>query len=232
MKNNTLIIKELKGYNNDWWLDQNLEESFSYFDLNSLYDETYFQHDHVDEHLAIRMGEKMKEFYQKITNNELKNTFELGCGGGWTINGLRKSGLDSSGVEGTNAGYNMCVNRGLGEYVKQQDLRLPFSSDKKYDMVVCTEVAEHIEIPFTSVLISNCINHSDIIWFSYNPNSNHSHHCNGRPEKFWINLFGFFNYSHLKPNEKYKEEFTHRLDLIFYNKSVFGDLDENLIINL
>jgi hypothetical protein len=135
-------------------------------------------------------------------------------------------------VEGSLSGYNRCLQKGLGDYVIKHDLRMPLDLGKKYDMAICTEVAEHIETPFSSVLVSSLVKHSDIVWFSFNSVDGHTHHSNCQPSKFWINLLNFFGYGFLQPHPRWKMELQERLDLVFYNRNTLGVLPQDLIINL
>jgi hypothetical protein len=229
---NTKKIEELKYFQKDWWFDQNNPDSYSYFDLNSLYDQDYFKHDHLGPDISQKILDLMKLYFNRITSKELNSILELGSAAGWVTEVLVKNGVSVQGVEGSPVGYNKCVSRGLSEIVINHDLRIPLNLNKKYDFCLCTEVAEHIEPTFTSVLISNIVNHSDLVWFSFNSTDGHHHHSNCQPQKFWDNIFNFFNYGVLYTNKEYKKDLNHRLDCIFYNKSVFGNLDENLLLDI
>lgn len=229
---NTKKIDDLKYFHQDWWFDESVEDSFSYFDLDSLYDKNYFTEDHLSGDITSEIVKLSKTFFKEITKKDLNSVIELGCAAGWLTEKLHKSNLEVFGVEGSIVGYEKCINRGLSNIVMRHDLRLPLNLNKKFDLCFCTEVAEHIEPPFSSVLVSNIINHSDVVWFSFNSTDGHHHHSNCQPMKFWVNLFEFFNYGFLATNRRYKESLSHRLDCIFYNKSTFGNLNINSIIDL
>jgi 2-polyprenyl-3-methyl-5-hydroxy-6-metoxy-1,4-benzoquinol methylase len=229
---NTKKIEHVQYFNKNWWFDINNPDSFSYFDLNSLYNEDYFKNEALNPQIFKKILELMKLFYTRITSKKLNTILELGSASGYITKHLVDNGMTVKGVEGSLAGYNKCVDRGLSEIVMNHDLRLPLNLGDKYDFCICTEVAEHIEPSFTSVLISNIVNHSDLVWFSFNSVDGHHHHSNCQPQVFWNNIFNFFNYGVLYTKKQYKNDLDHRLDCIFYNKSVFGELDENVIINL
>jgi hypothetical protein len=230
---NTITVNNQHYFSSTyWWFDLNNKDSFSFFNLDSFYDDQYFKNDHLGEDIIEGMIYLMNQIHLRLTNKELESVIELGCGGGWITERIYNHKFKIQAVEGSLSGYNKCINRGLKDVVLKHDLRLPLNLNKKYNMCICTEVAEHIEPPFSSVLINNIITHSDIAWFSFNKNDGHHHHSNPQPDKFWINLFDFFNWGYLKPKPEYKHIFNERLDYIFYNRNIFGNLDENLINDL
>ena len=153
--------------------------------------------------------------------------------------------IDFLAIEAAQAGVNACHERGISNVV-QHDLRLPFtftqhdnnlSKNKRYDIAICTEVAEHIEPPFASQLVLSLVQSSDIIWWSSAlPRSqkpwfpfNHVHHMNEQHDDFWIHLFAFFGYDFVRPMPLAKsalKDFSKEDDqalrqrgrLIFYNR--------------
>lgn len=69
--------------------------------------------------------------------------------------------------------------------------------DKRFDLVMCTEVAKHIEPFFASKIVENCIDHSDVIWFSAAVRNRppHYHHSNEVDISAWDNIFAYFGYN-------------------------------------
>jgi hypothetical protein len=192
------VDKSYLGDNQRWWFDPSFPHSFSIFDLDTFYEDTYFAKDHVGPKTVKAYVDHVLEFGHRLLGRPVKSILEAGCGGGWfTVEFLRR-GLDVLALEGTHSGYAKTVGRGVEKSrVMRHDLRLPFSLGRRFDIALCTEVAEHIECPFSSQLISGLVNHSELIWFSFEePGSNSAsyHHCNEQPEQFWINLFRFYGY--------------------------------------
>jgi hypothetical protein len=116
--------------------------------------------------------------------------------------GSRRSssrGIEVFAVEGSSAGIQRARARNIpAGSLRQHDLRRPLQLDRRFDVAICTEVAEHIECPFSSQLVQNLVTHSDVVWFSFEaPDTNeaHYHHSNEQPAKFWLNLFRFFDYN-------------------------------------
>lgn len=83
----------------------------------------------------------------------------------------------------------------------RHDLRVPLDlGGRKFDLVTCTEVAEHIEPPFAGTLVHSLTQAADVVWFSSEPpawvsdNPDHVHHSNEQPDLYWDRLFSFFGF--------------------------------------
>jgi SAM-dependent methyltransferase len=66
---------------------------------------------------------------------------------------------------------------------------------RHFDLAICLETAEHIEVRSAPDLVSNCVRHSDIILFSAAiPGQGGLHHVNEQPPEYWQDLFGQAGY--------------------------------------
>lgn len=93
------------GTNQKWWFDPNFVDSFEIFDIDSFYSKDYFIDDYNGKGITNCYVECLKKYFKKITNNELTNVFEAGCGGGWFTEALLDNGIDVIAVEGSLYGY-------------------------------------------------------------------------------------------------------------------------------
>jgi len=186
------------GDNQRWWFDPSFAHAFSIFDLDSFYDATYFAEDHVRPETVTRYVDHVLAFGAELLGRPVTSVLEAGCAGGWFTEELIRRQIDVVAIEGTQSGYDRTVARGVPRSrVIRHDLRQPLALGRQFDMALCTEVAEHIECPFSSQLVQNLVNHSQLVWFSFEePSTNdaHYHHSNEQPELFWINLFRFYGY--------------------------------------
>jgi SAM-dependent methyltransferase len=186
------------GTNQLWWFDPSFEHSFSIFDLDGFYADSYFKDDHVGPEVVKNYPSAVIEWGRIILGRDVKSILEVGCGGGWFTEAFINQGIDIIAIEGTKAGYNKCLDRGIPEKcLLKHDIRKPLSLNRKFDIALCTEVAEHIEPPFSSQLVMNLVHHSNLIWFSFEePGTNeaHYHHSNEQPAIFWKNLYAFYEY--------------------------------------
>lgn len=215
--------------NQKWWFDVNHPDSFELFDLDGLYSKEYFDVDHVNQSAVNNYYNYVNEYYTKITGKKLKSVFEAGCAGGWFTKKFLDNQIDIIAIEGSKCGFDASIQKGVNiENIILHDLRNEINLNRKFDIVCCTEVAEHIETPFSSQLIKTLVTHSDLIWFSFEePGTNeaHYHHSNEQPEKFWVNLFDFYDYDYIKIPENVIQSVEHRGSHLFYNKQVYGKLD-------
>ncbi len=211
------------GYLDDqnWWLNPEHPHAFLIQKIDDNYSEEYFKEDHVSQVVVDALYENVNRYYGRLTGAELKSVIEFGCGGGWFLKKFSDNGIRTWGIEGSEAGYKICCDRNL-DCIKLDLRRVLLAFNNRYDVAICTEVAEHIEIPFSSVIAKTLTSHSDIIWFSAEePNTNRPHigHPNERPYKFWINLFDFYGYGcYMLPDEVFNA-CEGRGRMIFYNRN-------------
>ena len=186
------------GGNQRWWFDPAFPHAFSVFDLDSFYDDNYFKVDHVSPRVVANYVDAVLAAGEKLLGRPVKSVLEAGCAAGWFTEEFVRRGVDLVAVEGTHVGVRKTLERGVpAARVIRHDLRLSLSLGRTFDMALCTEVAEHIECPFSSQLVQNLVSHSQLVWFSFEEpatNDAHYHHSNEQPERFWINLFRFYGY--------------------------------------
>lgn len=215
------------GEDNGWlikqnfWFDHEHEHGFAIQDLNSLYPEKYFEHDHVKPETVENYCRLIPEFYEKITGKKPEKIVEFGSAGGWFTKKFDDLGFTITGLEGTQAGYDACIKRGV-KHIYKHDLRKHVIIES--DIALCTEVAEHIEPPFSAILVESLCDSSNLVWFSFeepNTNAAHVHHCNEMPAKFWINLFDFYGFGAYKLPDWVYDQCEGRGMYIFYKKSVY-----------
>lgn len=220
-----------KGYlkdNQSWWFDLNHPDSFEIFDLDGFYSETYFDKDHVPQNIVDNYFNSIKTYYNQFSNKDIKSVLEVGSAGGWFTKKFIDNSIDIIAIEGSKCGYDSSLKKNINPSILiRHDLRREINLNRKFDIAICTEVAEHIEIPFSSQLVKTLITHSDLVWFSFEePGTNeaHYHHCNEQPEKFWVNLFDFYDFGYKKIPKNIVDSVSHRGTHIFYNKQVYNNL--------
>lgn len=114
---------------------------------------------------------------------------DVGCGlGNWIEVAKKLSGAQIMGVDGD------YVNRKLlkideNEFV-ERDLTKPFNLDKKFDLAICLEVAEHLPETAAAGFIQSLTQHSDVIMFSAAlPGQGGQNHINEQWPSYWQEHF-------------------------------------------
>lgn len=132
----------------------------------------------------------------------IKSILDVGCGLGTWLAVSKDLGVeDITGVDGD------WVNRDLLEIKNDDfinhDLNKPLNLNKKFDLVISLEVAEHIEIDKAEIFIESLVKHSDIILFSAAiKNQGGQNHLNEQDPEYWSKIFkafGFEFYDILRP---------------------------------
>jgi len=152
---------------------------------------------------------------------EPKSVIDVGCGVGTWLRAFTDNGVeDICGVDGKYAedtGLQIPV-----QYFHAADLTLPYKSDRKYDLAVCLEVAEHLPSEAGSTLIQSLCDCADVVIFSAAiPHQGGTHHVNCRWQSFWASIFaerGFDCYDIVRPTIWGKDDvcFWYQQNLIVY----------------
>jgi len=185
-------------FGNDWWLQPRCPQSFKYLNIDTMYPDAYFDgHGHPADQAALDLVHYMQSVYRTLFNRDLRSVLELGSGGGEITKVLSDRNLDFITVEGTDAGVRRLHEIGIApERILQHNLKFMPALDRTFDLVMCTEVAEHIEPFFASKVVENCIRHGDAVWFSAADRNRaaHYHHINELPIAAWDNLFAHMGF--------------------------------------
>lgn len=122
------------------------------------------------------------------------SVLDVGCGIGTWLRVFEENGVtDYLGVDGD------YVNRDLlkisGANFKAKDLRTEWSLNRKFDLVICLEVAEHLPEENADQLVKMLISHGDAIIFSAAiPNQGGQNHLNEQWPEYWQAIFARYGY--------------------------------------
>lgn len=151
------------------------------------------------------------------------SVMDVGCGNGDLVAGFAALGKDSYGLEGSSAclPYAECPR----ERVEIHDLRRPIPAEhRRYDLVTCFEVGEHLEPEFGGVFIDNLCALSDQLVTSISGDGGRYHlHVHSRA--WWTRKF---------EKRGYTRDLARELDLLqawvpFWRKTGVRCYVENLI---
>jgi len=124
-----------------------------------------------------------------------QNVIDIGCGLGNFLSVFKKHGVKE--VLGLDGHW---VNVNDLQIEKKEflitDLERPITLEKRYNLVICLEVAEHINAGSTDTFVENLVNAGDIILFSAAiPGQGGQNHVNEQWPDYWIRKFDKYRYN-------------------------------------
>lgn len=133
---------------------------------------------------------------------EVRSCVDVGCGVGTWLRTMIDRGIeDVLGAEGTWLDPSMLqIPR---ERFVFQDLREPITIDRRFDLAICLEVAEHVREPDGLRLIDALTRMADAVLFSAAiPGQGGEHHVNEQWQSYWAKHFadrGFDAFDLVRP---------------------------------
>jgi len=113
-----------------------------------------------------------------------ENYLDVGSGTGAMVLAARSMGVDAYGID---------LMSGFSDYIYHHDLREPFDHGRKYQLITCIEVAEHLEPEFAPVLVQSIAQHTipgSILFFTAaGPGQDGIEHKNCQLGSYWRDLF-------------------------------------------
>lgn len=159
--------------------------------LEDIYTAEWFAHDfeHLQPEFDVVAYSLCREFLtEKFMREESPKVTDVGCGPGMILRRLRRLGATVYGLEGSQHGIDYAHDevRGLIEHcdiTKRDDLYAR-------DLVICTEVAEHLDAEHAPHLVKLlCSAMCPIVFTAAPPGQDGHHHVNCQPKQYWIDLF-------------------------------------------
>jgi SAM-dependent methyltransferase len=121
-----------------------------------------------------------------------ESVLDIGCGRGIWVRQWIAVGVDALGVDGAYVANDLVVPR---ERFRAVDLTLPFDLGRRFDLVQCLEVAEHLPENAGAALVATIVSHGDVVLFSAAvPGQGGEHHVNEQSREYWRDLFGRHGY--------------------------------------
>jgi SAM-dependent methyltransferase len=125
-----------------------------------------------------------------ILNSPMPNSLlDIGCGTGTWLRAAVELGVsDVAGVDGVHAPEgSLFIDK---DKIAFLDLTAPFKLNRRFDVALCLEVAEHLPESSADILISSIVAHADTILFSAAiPGQAGQHHVNCRWPSYWQEKF-------------------------------------------
>ncbi len=126
------------------------------------------------------------------------SVIDFGCGIGILLSGFERKGRDILGVDGSPSGkrYALIDKKNFIKF----DLRRKFVINRKFDLCICMEVAEHIEEKYSDILVGSLTRASSRVLFSAAPPDQPAdYHFNLKPQEWWVKKFAKFGFEFNAP---------------------------------
>lgn len=120
---------------------------------------------------------------------KIDSVLDLGCGQGAWLNVWEDHGVDDVfGIDGLYVDQEkLLIDRSS---FQSGDLNSAIRLGRKFDLVQCLEVAEHLRPEASTTLVENLVVHGSVLLFSAAPpGQGGEHHVNEKPPSFWRDLF-------------------------------------------
>ena len=112
---------------------------------------------------------------------------DVGCAMGFLVEALRQRGAEAFGVDISEYAIKN-VHPDVRPYCWLGTATDPFP--RKYDLIVCIEILEHLPHREAEQAVENLCGHSDDVLFSSTPlDYKEATHCNVQPPEYWAGLF-------------------------------------------
>ncbi|MBI4657886.1 MAG: class I SAM-dependent methyltransferase [Verrucomicrobia bacterium] len=117
------------------------------------------------------------------------SSLDLGCGSAGLLARLHDLGKDVCGLDGSSAAL-AATPQTIRPFVRLQDLRKPIRLGP-FDLVICTEVAEHLKPHYADRLIKSiCVSSRGRVFFTAAvPGQGGIGHLNEQPLGYWVQKF-------------------------------------------
>ena len=125
----------------------------------------------------------MVPYYMEYVFDNVSTVVDIGCGRGVWGKEFERLGCEVLGIDGPYVTDPVIP-------FQSHDLREPLVLDKKYDLAVCLEVAEHLPEEYADTLVESLVNASDQIMFSAAiPHQTGHGHVNCQWPSYWAKKF-------------------------------------------
>lgn len=163
-----------------------------------------------------------------IGQEQINSVVDVGCGAGTMLYSFQEN--DVKKIIGIDGEWAKTEHQLLNEnQFFSEDLRNPrLSFDEKFDIVVSTEVAEHLEIEYAESFIEFLVSLGELVVFSAAiPGQGGTHHVNEQPQSYWQEKFsakGYLLLDLIRPriwnNEKIQTHYKQNLFIYVKEDSV------------
>jgi len=159
--------------------------------VEQTYDEHYYQTGFGGSHYGRE--QKWLRYFGDVATHLVadlspKTALDVGCALGMLVESLRDRGVDADGIDISTFAVSH-ARTDIREHLFEGSILDPFPRPL-YDLVICTEVLEHVPPKEAPSAVANLCRHARQIIFSSTPiDFAEASHLNVQPREHWIELF-------------------------------------------
>jgi SAM-dependent methyltransferase len=119
------------------------------------------------------------------------SVLDVGCGPGRVMHHLMEFGHDVYGFDGSRHALQ-AAPAAVRPYIEQKNLVLDEIKFDTHDLVMCTEVAEHLDAQYADILVDIVCRHArkSVFWTAAVQGQGGLDHVNEQPPEYWFEKFG------------------------------------------
>jgi len=129
------------------------------------------------------------------------SVFDFGCGEGALLNAFQEANVEACGCEGSIHGVRRASPRTL---VFQADLKRPVVLNRRFDLVTCIEVGEHLPKRAAPRLVASIAAAADrrVVFSASSPGERGDDHITLREPEWWAALFEGYGFRFDEPESR------------------------------
>lgn len=147
---------------------------------------------------SLRSARRVIATLRDLVALPIESVLDVGCGAGAWLVAWKEQGSAVFGVDGAHVSPSSLIID-THEF-RAHDLRLSLDLGRRFALVQCLEVAEHLPEESAPLLVASLCRHSDIVLFSAAPpGQGGESHLNERPYGYWRDHFAAQGYALFDP---------------------------------
>lgn len=137
-----------------------------------------------------------------IKKYNVSSVLDVGCGEGEALEYFKKKNIRVFGVDGLKENIDKLKEKNIDCY--QLDLtKEHYVSDKKFDIIWCCELVEHVEEKFINNILNTFLNGKVVLMTHALPRQRGYHHVNCKNDEYWIGVMENKGFEYLKEESIY-----------------------------
>lgn len=167
-----------------------------------------------------------------------ESLIDVGCGiGNWLKEFEKNDVVDLFGLDGTHLNKSLFLHN--PDKLMLLDLEKPFTLNRKFDVAISLEVAEHLKADSANSFVKSLCSLSDVVVFSSAvPGQGGQNHLNEQWPSYWKTIFqdqGYHFYDIIRPliwlNDNVKVHYKQNI-FVASKKPIHQSIENNAIIDL